>query len=422
MDYKGVQKYTYEYILEGLDDGWNEGGKDNKITYTSLAPGDYVFKVRAQSSDGFWSAAHALEVHIAPPYWQQLWFRILIPLLILIAIASGQYSKSISNQEAQAKLEAKVKERTRQADESRREAEKANAAKTIFLANMSHEIRTPMNGVLGMLELLHATELNTEQQELLNAVQQSGENLLFIINDILDFTKTESEKITLESVPFHIRTSVENILVLFTGNALSKQLELNYVIEPDVPSSIRGDEVKLKQILGNLIGNALKFTKTGGVFVHVSKVAQAPDGSAVLRFSVKDTGMGIGKERQASLFEPFTQVDASTTRKFGGTGLGLAISKRFCELMGGTIGVNSEDGKGAEFYFTIKAKASKRTIEDIIPPPELIGKTALICDVSKNQVKGLKSLFDALGMKTIIQDNFDSAIFNEKKNHRFLYL
>src|SRR2546426_3199138 len=231
-------------------------------------------------------------------------------------------------------------------------AERMARARSAFLANMSHEIRTPMNAVLRFVELVLDTELSTEQRRALELVRSSSEALLMILNDILDYSKIEAEHLELESIPFDVAKVVHATASLLAVRAREKHLELLADVAPEVPHGVRGDPTRLRQVLTNLVGNAIKFTEQGEVVVSVT-TAGVEDGRTQVRFSVRDTGIGIPSEQRAAIFEEFTQADASMTRRYGGTGLGLAISKKLVRLMGGELTVASEVGRGSEFSFTV---------------------------------------------------------------------
>jgi two-component system sensor histidine kinase/response regulator len=331
LDTLGVKAKVDDVIIDLLPDSWKE--EDMALYDRALAGEKFIIERRFQFPEG----EQYFEISYNPIRANSL--------VTGVAVCSKDITE---RQRAHIALQAAMVS-----------AESANRMKSEFLANMSHEIRTPMNGVIGMTDLLLMTELTAEQREFARTVRISGESLLIVINDILDFSKIEAGKLDLDITEFDLHEVIDNTMDLLAAQAHSKKLELAAFIRPEVPLQLRGDPGRLRQIVSNLVGNAVKFTKEGEVVVTVSRIRET-DSIATLRFEVRDTGIGITEEAQGRLFKAFSQADGSTTRKYGGTGLGLAISKRLVAMMNGDLQVTSQPGKGSTFHFD--AEFEKQTI------------------------------------------------------------
>lgn len=439
LDFNSPSLNEYRYKLEGLDPNWIELEHRRLATFTNLPAGEYVLKVQASNNQGLWNTQGvALPIEVLPPPWKTLWaysLYALFALLIILNFVWRYHRKRLLEKQQLIELEEKVTERTKEllhantqlehameeTEKARRLAEQASKEKSDFLAIMSHEIRTPMNGVLGMTEVLLSSELKPKQQHFAQLVYRSGRLLLDLLNNILDFSKLEAGKATLESVPVDLEALLEEVCDLFSEAAYNKGLHINPILSADPLPQVYADPARLRQIIANLTSNAIKFTEQGEVNVSVKRVdchnhnsqPQASEASySGFVFCVQDTGIGMAPDRQQKVFEMFTQADASTTRKYGGTGLGLAICKQLTALMGGNLTLQSNIGEGSRFSLEVDLPLTEKPL----PLPQLITDcpTVHLVNLPDGLGQSVKIMLEKLNISTVKVARINTSLATAK--------
>ena len=440
LDFNAPQKNRYQYKLEGFDENWIDIGNTRRTTFTNLPAGNYVFRVKASNNDGVWNEEGlALKLKVTPAPWKSWWAYSSYALLVFSLLSAyirahlrklaekAEYSRHLENQ---VKLRtAELTEANRALAEAKEAAESGNRAKGAFIATMSHELRTPMTSIIGFAESILEDAVNPEEgKRRIHKIIRNANHLLQLMNNVLDISKIEVKHLELEQILVSVPRLLQELEELIGQRATEKQLSLVTNYHFPIPAWIQGDPTRLKQILLNLCGNAIKFTEKGGISIDV----RAEQAANQLHFTVTDTGIGIAKDKQETVFEAFSQADSSTTRKFGGTGLGLSISRQLAEAMGGEMTLTSEEGVGSEFAFFIDMGEAQpetwldnqQAIDEILAQatsseftvPRLAGHILLAEDWPDNQ-ELIRMYVERTGVKITLVENgqlaVESALVND---------